>query len=243
MDLGLRGGGAEQRVAHQAVGTGTQGCRGSPGLWSQPIQGGPPTGGKTRARAGPQTWAPPLASPGHQPGQEPEAGPVRGGMGPSRSSFRNARSQAPWSTLRAYLLFFPFLRYNYRLISSRQAISDLHRRLCKTRSQRTKRQLYKDKQSILKEVCVRRVSCSASLLHKAYLKAAHTLAARNSRLGGSERGVNRPIESGRSSGALTAQQPPWAHGDHELLHPPALHSRVMLSSSPHLPVQAAATLR
>lgn len=48
-------------MAPKAVGTGTRCCGRSPGLWSQLIQGGPPLGGKTRARAGPQAWALPTS--------------------------------------------------------------------------------------------------------------------------------------------------------------------------------------
>lgn len=40
----------------------------------------------------------------------------------------------------------PFLCYNYRLINSHQAISDLHQRLCKTAEPEERRiRLYKDK--------------------------------------------------------------------------------------------------
>lgn len=59
-----------------------------------------------------------------------------------------------------------------------------------------------------------RVSCSAAPLHKAYLKAAGALAARESRLGSSERGAGRPVESGLTVGALAGERPAWAHGGH-----------------------------
>lgn len=60
------------------------------------------------------------------------------------------------------LVFLPFLQYNYRLINSHRAISDLHQRLCKTAEPEERIiGLYKDKQSILKEGLCAGASCSS----------------------------------------------------------------------------------
>lgn len=97
-------------VAHKVVGAETQCCRRTPGPTANgEVRGeGAPSGGQTRARAGPQTWALPTGQGGLP------AGAGAGGLGGSEEEpvlpgapSRNAGSQAPRSTLRACLLFSP----------------------------------------------------------------------------------------------------------------------------------------
>lgn len=96
-------------------------------------------------------------------------------LGPSQSFILAYECPGPISPLNAGLIF-PFVTYNYRSINSHQAISDLHQFSVRWQSQK------KDVLGYIKTaIYFKRGLCAESqllhvLLHKAYLKAAHSLA-------------------------------------------------------------------